>query len=100
MKDHYISVYQARYTTSTVAKYLNTATVKKIIKFYKTTLSYDITFTKADESTSDHQVEKLTREFSINYRACIVSLIYLSSTRVDLSFAVHKLEFFHQVLVK
>ena len=27
----------------------------------------------------------------INYRACIGSLIYLLSTRVDLSFAVHKL---------
>ena len=27
----------------------------------------------------------------MHYRACIVSLIYLLSTRVDLSFTVHKL---------
>ena len=49
-------------------------------------------FTKADASNSDEQVEKLTREFSIHYRTCIGSLIYLLSTRVDLTFAVHKLE--------
>ena len=49
-------------------------------------------FTKEDVSTSDEQVEKLTREYNIHYRACIGSLIYLLSTRVDLNFAVHKLE--------
>ena len=48
-------------------------------------------FTKANASTSDDQVEKLTRESKIHYRACIGSLIYLLSTRVDLSFAVRKL---------
>ena len=48
-------------------------------------------FTKDDISTSDEQIERLTREYNIHYRACIVSLIYLLSTRVDLSFAVHKL---------
>ena len=48
-------------------------------------------FTKADAYTSDEQVEKLTREFNIHYRAFIVSLIYLLSTIVGLSFAVHKL---------
>ena len=48
-------------------------------------------FTKDDVSTSDEKVEKLTREYNIHYRSCICSLIYLLSTRVDLSFAVHKL---------
>ena len=48
-------------------------------------------FTKQDVSTSDEQVEKLTREYNIHYRACIGSLIYLLSTRVELSFAVQKL---------
>ena len=38
--------------------------------------------------------EKLTREYNIQYRACISSFIYLLSTRVDLSFAVHKFEKF------
>ena len=37
---------------------------------------------------------KLCREFNIHYRYCIGSLIYLLSTRVDFSFAVHKLEKF------
>ena len=53
-------------------------------------------FTKDDTSTSDEQVEKLTREFIINYRACIDSLIYLLSTRVDLSFALHTLAKFSE----
>ena len=53
MKDNSISVDQARYTTYIVAKYLYTATVKTSKFFYKTTLPYDIIFTKADTSTSD-----------------------------------------------
>ena len=48
-------------------------------------------FTKEDVSTSYEQVESLTREYNIHYRACIGYLIYLFSTRVELSFAVHKL---------
>ena len=46
LKDHSISVDQARYATSIVAKYLDTVTVKVSNKFYKTTLSSDIIFTK------------------------------------------------------
>ena len=80
MKDHSISVDQARYTTSIVAKYLDTTTVKVSKKFYKTTLPSDMVLTKEDASTSDEQVEKLTKEFNIHYRACIGSLIYLLST--------------------
>ena len=91
LKYHSIYVDQARYATSIVAEYLETATVKVINKFYKTTLPADMIFTKDDVSTSDEQIEKLTREYNIHYRACIWSLIYLLSTRVDLSFAVHKL---------
>ena len=101
MKDHSISVYQARYATSIVAKYLDTATVKASKKFYNTTLPYDIIFTKDDTSTSNEQVEKLTKEFNIHYRACIGLLIYLLYTRSDLSFAVNKLaKQIHQTLVK
>ena len=62
MKDHYISVDQARYATSIVAKYLNTATVKVSTKFYRTTFSAYMLFTKEDVSTSDEQFEKLTRK--------------------------------------
>ena len=39
---------------------------------------------------------KLTGEFNIHYRACIGSLIYLFSTRVDLNFELHKLETFSE----
>ena len=96
MKDHSISVDQARYATSIVEKYLHTVTVKVSTIFYKTKLPADMIFTKEDASTSDEQVENLTREFIIQYRACIGSLIYLLSTRVELSLAVHKLAKFSE----
>ena len=91
MKDHYISVYQDRYAIYVVAKYLDTATVNTSTNFYNTTFPSDMIFTKYDASTSDYQVENLTKEFIIHYRACIESLIHLLSTILDLSFAVHKL---------
>ena len=75
MKDHYISVDQARYATSIVEKYLDTATVKASTNFHKTTFPSDMIFTKADKSTSDKQVDKLNMEFNIHYRACIGSFI-------------------------
>ena len=90
LKYHSISVDQDRYATSIFAKYLDTATVKVSNKFYKTTFPADMIFTKEDVSTSDEQIEKLTREYNIHYRSCIGSLIYLLSTRVDLSFSVYK----------
>ena len=46
LKDHSNSVDQARYATSIVAKYLDTATVKESNKFYKTTLPADMILTK------------------------------------------------------
>ena len=88
MKDHSISVDQARDATYTVTIYLDPFTDKASTKFYKTTLPADMISTKEDLSTSDEQVDKLTREFNIHYRACVGSLIYLLSTRVDLSFVV------------
>ena len=53
-------------------------------------------FTKEYVSTSDEQVEKLTREFNIHYKDCIGSLIYQFSTRVEFSFSVHKLAKFSE----
>ena len=94
IKDHSISLYQARYATSVFYKYLYTVTGKTSTKFYNTIFPSDIIFTKADTYTSDEQVEKLTRGLNIHYRSCIGSLIYLLYTRVYLSFSVHKLERF------
>ena len=90
---NYYSIYvdQDRYSTSIVEKYMDTATVKASTTFYNTTLPPDMIFTKYDASTIYEQVDKLTREFNIHYRCYIGSLIYLFSTRVDFSFAVHKL---------
>ena len=75
LKDHSISVNQARYATSIVAKYLDNATVKVSKTFYKTTFPTDMIFKKEDVYNSDEQVENLTRGYNIHYRACICSLI-------------------------
>ena len=96
IKYHSISVYQARYDTSIVAKYLDTATIKENSKYHKTTLPHDVILTKEDSFTSDKQVEILSREYNIHYRDFIGSLIYILSKIVDLCFAVHKLEKFHK----
>ena len=99
-KYHSVSVDQARYATSIVAKYFDTVTCKSSTMFYKTNLTSDMIFTKTDASTNYEQVEKLTREFNIHYRACIGSLIYFLSTRMHLSFAVHKFSKFSANPVK
>ena len=72
-------------------KYLDTSTVNRSTKLYKNTFPFDIIFTTDFAYTSDEIVEKLTREFNIHYRYCIVSLMYLSYTRLYLIFEVHKL---------
>ena len=46
IKDHSISVDQAKYATSIVAKYLDTTAVKASTKFYNTSLTSDMIFTK------------------------------------------------------
>ena len=51
LKDNSISVDQARYATSIVAKYLDNSTVMVSTHFYKTTFPSDMILTKADTST-------------------------------------------------
>ena len=46
LKDHSISVDQARYAISVVAKYLDTYTIKENSEFHNNTLPRDIIFTK------------------------------------------------------
>ena len=56
IKYHFISVYQARYSTFSISKYLDTAKVKTSTKFYNTRLPYDMISTKVYASTSYEQV--------------------------------------------
>ena len=60
MTYHSISLDQDRYANSIVAKYLDTATIKKSTKFYKATLPFGMIFTKYYAYISDDQVENLT----------------------------------------
>ena len=76
IKDHSISVDKYRYTTSIVAKYLDTATIKTSTNFNETTFPSDMIFTKADASTSDERVKKLTRKFQYSPQS-LYCIIYL-----------------------
>ena len=46
LRDHYISLDQAIYATSVVAKYLDTTRIKEDSKYHNTTLYHDMIFTK------------------------------------------------------
>ena len=48
-------------------------------------------FTKNDASKNGVQVKDLMRKYNVHYRACIGALIYLTATRVNISFPVSKL---------
>ena len=91
MKDHSISIDKAIYATSIVAKYLDTDTVKTSTKFYNTTLTSDLIFAKSDVSTSDDQVEMLTKEIKYSLQSLYWIIDLFLSKRVYLSFSVHKL---------
>ena len=82
---------QSRYCLAIVNKYLNHATVPASEKRHDRFLPCDMTFTKKDASENDVQVKELMRKFNLHYRACIGALIYLTATRVDISFPVSKL---------
>ena len=71
MNHHSISVYQARYVTYIVDKYLDTVTFKKSEKFYNRTLPFGMIFTKDYLSIIDYKFKKLIRELNIHYKACI-----------------------------
>ena len=77
MKDHSISVDQARYDTSIVAKYLDTATDETSTNVYKTTLPSDMIFTKVDASTSDEKVGGDTLFFKdhVSWQCYLIKLV-------------------------
>ena len=60
LKDHYISVYQARYDTSFVERYPDTLTIKYHSKFNNINLTHDMIFNREDTYTGDEQVEVLS----------------------------------------
>ena len=92
LKENSTSVDKAKYATYVDANYIHTYTIKENSKFHKTNLPHYIIFFKEDASTSDEQVEVMSREYNINYRDSVGSLIFILCTRVDLYFALHNLE--------
>ena len=92
LKDHSILVDQDIYATYVFEKYLDTAKIKENSNLHKPTLLHDMIFIKEYASTSDEHSKVWNREYKNYYRACVGSLIYRLSTRVNLCFSVHNLE--------
>ena len=62
LKDHSLSVDQAKYATSVIKDYLDTSTIKENPKFHKTTLPHDMILTKEYASISGEKVGVLSIE--------------------------------------
>ena len=73
VKNNSISVDEARYSTSVVAKYLDTTTIKENSEFHKTTLTHDIKLIKEYLSIIDEKLGVLSIEYNIQYRAYVGS---------------------------
>ena len=86
---------QARYAKSIVTRYLDGAGVKRINSAHNTILPADFMPTIEDKAKTMEESKKLQEAYNIDYASCIGSLIYLSYTRPDISFAVNKLAKFN-----
>ena len=100
IKDPSISVDQYRYDTSVVANNLDTATIKENSKFHKTSLPRYMKFTKEDSSKSYEQVGVLSIQYNINYKSCLVSIIYIFLKEFIYVLHYTSWKSFHQTLVK
>ena len=100
LKDYSISVDQSRYTTAVTSKYLDTATIKENKKFHNTTLTHDMVFTKEDASNSDEKLEVLSLYYNIQYRYCVVPLIYFYLKEWICVLQYTSWRSFHQIMVK
>jgi hypothetical protein len=86
-----IELDQSRYCKSIIKKYLKAAGSKKITHHHSTPFTLDFVPTIEDFSIDEDASKILERKYNIDYASCIGSLIYLTMTRCDITFAVNKL---------
>jgi len=86
-----IELDQRRYCLSILKKYLDTAGCPRNNSLVTTPLPLDFIPTSEDCSLDKKEVTNLEEEFNFEYASCIGSLIYLTTTRTDILFAVNKL---------
>ena len=90
-KDFNVTMDQSRYAKSIVTRYLDAAGVKKSNMPHGSILPMSLTLTSKDLAETPEESSKLQEAYNIDYASCIGSLIYLSYTRPDITFAVNKL---------
>jgi hypothetical protein len=91
LQNYDIELDQSRYCRSIIKKYLDTAGCARNTRQHDTPLPSGFIPTSDDCSTSDAECMELSMAFNVDFPSCIGSLIYLSMTRPDITFAVNKL---------
>jgi len=92
-----ISLDQSRYAKNIVQRYLFESNADIQDKKFNKPLPDGFIATKEDVSKDEKDVKALEKEFGFQYPSIVGALIYILSTRPDLSFAVHKLARFMTV---
>jgi hypothetical protein len=82
---------QTRYCKSILRRYSDTVGCKDITRRHTTPLPSNFVPTLEDCSETEEKAMVLSEEYKLDFASCIGSLIYLSKTRVDITFTVNKL---------
>jgi hypothetical protein len=90
-KDFNVTMDQSRYAKSIVTRFLEPAGVKKSNISHGSILPASFILTSKDMTETAHESSKMQEDYNLDYASCVGSLIYLSYTRPDITFAVNKL---------
>jgi hypothetical protein len=86
-----ITLDQSRYAKGIVERYLNGSNIELRSKPHSKPLPDDFIATKEDMSKTEEEAIRLEKEYGFAYSSVVGALIYILSTRPDLTFAVSKL---------
>lgn len=90
-KDFNVTLDQSSYAKSIVTRFLEPAGVKKNDIPHGRILPPTFILISKDMTETAHESSKMQEDYNLDYASCVGSLIYLSYTRPDISFAVNKL---------
>ena len=100
LKDHYISVYQARYATLIFEKYIDIVAIKENSNLHKTTLPHDMIFTNEDSLPLINKWKTYLDSIKLTTEPLwdILFIYYLQKRVYVLQYTIWKT--FHQMFVK
>jgi len=87
----YATLDQARYCKSVINRFLEIAGAKKKPRFHNTILPAEFVPSAEDCSKDEETAKNLQVKYGIDLTSCVGALLYLSYTRLDITYAVMKL---------